>query len=43
MTAPLVPATLAFAPDGTPYSAAYRDVYGESKDGKMIYRETDCP
>ena len=33
MPAPLVPATLAFAADGTPYSAAFDDVYHSSAGG----------
>ncbi len=33
MASPLVPATLAFAPDGTPYSAAFGDVYHSSEGG----------
>jgi tRNA 5-methylaminomethyl-2-thiouridine biosynthesis bifunctional protein len=33
MTAPLVPATLAFAPDGTPWSEAYGDVYHSAAGG----------
>ncbi|MGH8739079.1 MAG: tRNA (5-methylaminomethyl-2-thiouridine)(34)-methyltransferase MnmD, partial [Burkholderiales bacterium] len=33
MSAPLVPATLAFAPDGTPYSETYRDVYHSAAGG----------
>ncbi|HKI63830.1 MAG TPA: bifunctional tRNA (5-methylaminomethyl-2-thiouridine)(34)-methyltransferase MnmD/FAD-dependent 5-carboxymethylaminomethyl-2-thiouridine(34) oxidoreductase MnmC [Burkholderiales bacterium] len=33
MPAPLVPATLAFAPDGTPYSEQYGDVYHSAAGG----------
>ena len=33
MPAPLVPATLAFAADGTPYSEAYGDVYHSAEGG----------
>jgi len=33
MASPLVPATLAFAPDGTPYSTAFGDVYHSSEGG----------
>ncbi|MFZ1908158.1 MAG: transposase, partial [Burkholderiales bacterium] len=33
MSAPLVPATLAHAPDGTPYSEAYGDVYHSAAGG----------
>ena len=33
MSAPLVPARLAFAADGTPYSAAYGDVYHSAEGG----------
>jgi len=33
MTAPLAPAVLAFAPDGTPYSEAYGDVYHSAAGG----------
>jgi tRNA 5-methylaminomethyl-2-thiouridine biosynthesis bifunctional protein len=33
VSAPLVPARLAFAPDGTPYSAAYGDVYHSAEGG----------
>ena len=33
MPAPLVPATLAFAPDGTPYSEPYGDVYHSAAGG----------
>src|SRR5512146_374020 len=33
MPAPLVPATLAFAPDGTPWSEAYGDVYHSAAGG----------
>jgi len=33
MPAPLVPATLAFAPDGTPYSETYGDVYHSAAGG----------
>ena len=33
MPAPLVPAELAFAPDGTPYSATYGDVYHSAAGG----------
>ena len=33
MSAPLVPARLAFAADGTPYSAAYDDVYHSAEGG----------
>jgi len=33
MPAPLVPATLAFAPDGTPYSEHYGDVYHSAAGG----------
>jgi tRNA 5-methylaminomethyl-2-thiouridine biosynthesis bifunctional protein len=33
MPAPLVPARLAFAPDGTPYSEAYGDVYHSAAGG----------
>ena len=33
MPAPLVPATLAFTPDGTPYSAVFDDVYHSNEGG----------
>ena len=33
MNAPLVPARLAFTPDGTPFSEAYGDVYHSAEGG----------
>ncbi|MGH8704669.1 MAG: bifunctional tRNA (5-methylaminomethyl-2-thiouridine)(34)-methyltransferase MnmD/FAD-dependent 5-carboxymethylaminomethyl-2-thiouridine(34) oxidoreductase MnmC, partial [Burkholderiales bacterium] len=33
MASPLVPARLAFAPDGTPFSAEYGDVYHSAEGG----------